>query len=224
MSTEALEAIRQEARTRTHSADASHDWSHIERVAALCRRLGKEEGADERILLAAAYMHDLINVPKNHPDRTNASLASAREAAEILQQQGYGSDESDRVMRAIEEHSFSRGLTCTSIESKVLQDADRLDALGAIGVLRTATCGALMQAAYYDLADPLAQNRALDDRRFTLDHFPVKLLRLADRFNTASGRREADRRTHFMRVFLGQLADEIGSEADGGGNLWPRHI
>jgi len=222
MSTEALEGIRQEARARTQATDPSHDWSHIERVAALCRTLGKEEGAEERILLAAAYLHDLINVPKNHPDRANASLASAKEAAGILREHGYGSDEVRRVVRAIEEHSFSRGLACTSIESRVLQDADRLDALGAIGVLRTATCGATMGAAYYDLIDPLARDRALDDSRYTLDHFPAKLLRLAERFNTASGRREADRRTRFMEVFLRQLADEIGMGSDAGGNLWPQ--
>jgi uncharacterized protein len=223
MITETLEAIRQQARARTQTADASHDWSHIERVAALCQVLGREEAAEERVLLAAAYMHDLVNVPKNHPDRAKASQASAKEAAEILRQQGYGGGEIDRVMRAIEEHSFSRGLPCTSIESQVLQDADRLDALGAIGVLRTVTCGALMQAAYYDLVDPLAQQRALDDRRFTLDHFPVKLLRLAERFNTPSGRREANRRTRFMQAFLGQLAEEIGFGGHVDGNLWPHH-
>jgi uncharacterized protein len=224
MSTGALEGIRQEARARTQAADASHDWSHIERVAALCRSLGKDEGAEERILLAAAYMHDLVNVPKNHPDRASASVASAKEAAGILRRHGYDSDEIGRVMLAIEEHSFSRGLDCTSIESRVLQDADRLDALGAIGVLRTTTCGALMRAAYDDPSDPFARNRALDDRRYTLDHFPVKLLRLAERFNTASGRREADRRTRFMEDFLGQLANEIGSEGNDDGTLWPQYL
>ena len=217
---DAVEAIREEARARTRSDDASHDWAHIERVAATCLSLGREEGADMTVLLPAAYLHDLVNVPKNHPDRVSASRESANGAAEILRRHGYGEEKSARVMRAIEEHSFSRGLACTSIESRVLQDADRLDALGAVGILRTATCGALMRAAYYDIDDPFARRRALDDRRFTLDHFPVKLLRLAERFNTVSGRREAERRTRFMRVFLAQLTAEIGAGGKADEGSW----
>lgn len=91
----------------------------------------------------------------------------------------------------------------------ILEDADRLDALGAIGILRTATCGNLMGARYYDPSAPSATSRALDDTRNTLDHFPVKLLRLAEKFNTAAGRREAEQRTGYMREFLREIGWEL---------------
>lgn len=204
-------AIRQAVESQMRGGDPSHDMSHLDRVAQQCRILGRAEGGDERIVLAAAYLHDLVNLPKDHPDRQHASRASADAAVGILTRLAYSDAEIGRVCRAIEEHSFSRGLACSSIESMVLQDADRLDALGAIGVLRAATCGAFMGARYYDPDDVFAQRRPLADKHYLLDHFPAKLLRLAASFNTVSGRREAERRTRFMRAFVGQLHEEIGA-------------
>lgn len=215
-----LNALRSEVAAVMQASDPSHDMSHLDRVARQCRLLGQLEGANERILLAAAYLHDLVNIPKNHPDRQQASQASANAAAAILARLGFAQGEVDQVCRAIEEHSYSRGLPCSSVESRVLQDADRLDALGAIGILRTATCGAFMGSGYYDVADPFARARTLDDQRYMLDHFPLKLLRLEHRFQTDAGRREAERRTAFMRSFIAQLTIELG-EAEGGMQDWP---
>lgn len=217
-----LPALRAAARARTADTDPSHDWSHIERVERTARHLAREVGADERLVAAAAWLHDLVNVPKSHPARAAASRASAEAAAVLLRQHGFDAPDTARVMQAIEEHSYSRGLTCSSLESQVLQDADRLDALGAIGVLRAATCGTLMGARYYDPDDPLARQRPLDDRRQTLDHFPLKLLRLSAGFHTAAGRREAERRTRWMQAFVAQLMDEIGEPVPPGEDAWPR--
>jgi uncharacterized protein len=91
----------------------------------------------------------------------------------------------------------------------VFQDADRLDALGAIGVLRLATSGCLMGSAYYDADDPFAERRELNESRFCLDHAYEKLIRLPSHMNTQAGRAEADRRAAFLQRFLDQLATEL---------------
>jgi uncharacterized protein len=220
MNDDQLNALRSEVTRAMQTSDPSHDMSHLDRVARQCRLIGRSEGADERIVLAAAYLHDLVNIPKNHPDRQQASQASASAAVAILVRLGFSAGEVDRVCRAIEEHSYSRGLPCSSVESKVLQDADRLDALGAIGVLRMATCGALMGSRYYDADDPFASARPLDDQRNMLDHVPMKLLRLVHRFQTDTGRREAERRTAYLRDFIAQLESELGETA-GSMAHWP---
>lgn len=126
------------------------------------------------------------------------------------------------VQTAIREHSFSAGLKPTTIESQILQDADRLDALGAIGVMRVVSCGMKMASRYYSATEPLPSARPLDDRSFVVDHFYVKLFKLAETMNTEEGRQEAQKRIAFMKEFLGQLQTEIGCEASGGAewNSW----
>lgn len=189
--------------------DPGHDLAHVERVLASCRRLGPPEGARMELLLTAAAVHDLVNVPKNHPDRARASELAAERARPLLEAAGFLSDEIAIITRAVIEHSFSRGAKPGTIESAVLQDADRLDAVGAVGIMRCLSCGALMGASYYDAADPFAERRALDDKRYSLDHFFVKLFQLPALMNTAAGRAEAERRVAFMRTFVDQLRSEI---------------
>ena len=97
-----------------------------------------------------------------------------------------------------------------SLLGRALQDADRLEALGAVGILRTVAVGVGLGAELFDAADPWARNRTRDDRRFTLDHFFTKLLQLAETLSTEAGRREARGRTAAMEDFLKQLGEEIG--------------
>ena len=191
--------------------DPSHDFNHILRVVRMCERIGRVEGADLNILLPAALLHDVVNVPKNHPDRKEASKMAAKEASGILFHLGYSDSEIERISTVIVEHSFSLGKAPSSIESAILQDADRLDALGAIGIMRTVSCGARFEARYYDDEDPFAINRALDDKSFTLDHFYVKLFQLADKMNTQSAKTQALARMEFMKTFVQQLKEEIGA-------------
>lgn len=191
------------------NSDPGHDFSHVLRVVTQCLALGRDEGADLDVVAAAALLHDLINVPKNHPDRILASRMAAEAARPPLAEAGFSSTDIDRICQVIVEHSHSLGLAPSSLESAVLQDADRLDALGAIGIMRTVTCGAAMGASYYRPEAPLSPDRALDDKLFTLDHFEVKLFKLAERMNTPSARAEAARRTAFMRRFLEQVRSEL---------------
>ncbi len=192
--------------------DPSHDLAHILRVAHSCRAIAREEGGDLDLLIPAVYLHDLINLPKNHPKRAEAGDLSARAAAPMLDRAGYSADEIDPICTVIREHGYSSGRAPSTLEAAILQDADRLDAIGAIGVMRAVTTGVRLGARYYHLEEPFADERPLDDRRFTIDHFFTKLLRLESTMNTKTGEREARRRVEFMRTFLDQLAREIPSD------------
>jgi uncharacterized protein len=200
------------AQTKYDNGDPSHDFAHILRVVKTCRELGEAEGADLEVLLPAALLHDVVNLPKDHPERKRASEYAAAEAKLIMRELGYAEDVLERTGRAIIEHSFSAGHKPSQIESAILQDADRLDALGAIGLLRMVTVGARLGRSFYDPADAFADERPLDDKTYTIDHFGTKLFKLADMMNTASARREAERRTIYMKDFLSQLRSEIPTE------------
>ncbi len=191
------------------SDDPGHDLAHIQRVMQTCSRLATAERANGEIALAGAILHDIVNLPKNHPERKRASQMAAEKGQELLRQVGFSATEIDHVSQVVIEHSFSLGKKPSSIESAILQDADRLDALGAIGVMRTVSCGVRLGAGYYSSVDPFARGRDLDDHSFTIDHFSTKLFKLPELMNTESARAEANARVGFMRDFLQQLEREI---------------
>jgi uncharacterized protein len=191
--------------------DPGHDAAHCVRVAAWTLRLGPTS-LDPRLAIAAALLHDIVNVPKNSSERASASELSARHAAEILPAHGFSSDETALVTGAIRTHSFSRGETPTSDLGRALCDADRLEALGVIGLFRTISTGTRMGSRYFHSDDPWARSRALDDRAYGVDHFFTKLLKLPGTLHTEAGRREAERRAEFLRFTLRELAGEIGHE------------
>lgn len=207
-----IERLLENARAFYDNGDPSHDFSHVRRVMSTCGTLAPTIGANLDIVLAAAVLHDIVNLPKNHPERAQASARAAEQSQAYLEEAGFTPEEIARIRSVITEHSFSRGMKPSSPESAVLQDADRLDSLGAIGILRTATCGARMGSSYYDAAEPFARTRGLDDKAFTIDHFYVKLLKLPELMNTDAGRREANRRAGFMLQFLETLRSEIGAD------------
>jgi uncharacterized protein len=198
------------ARELYPASDPSHDFLHIRRVAATALKLAAEEGADEQVVLPAAYFHDFVNVPKDDPRRKDASRLSAVAASEYLLSVGYPAGFLESVRHAIAAHSFSAGIAPETIEAKVVQDADRLDSLGAIGVARCFSTSALMGRPYYNEADIFANSRAPNDRSYAIDHFFVKLFKLADMLQTEGGRKEGLRRVAFMRDYLAQLRSETG--------------
>lgn len=213
---EALEAIARcglspllEQARASLDDDPGHDLEHCLRVAGWTLRCAGGS-AEAREAIAAALLHDVVNVPKDDPRRAEASLLSAAEARRMLPAHGFGAEAIERVAEAIEDHSYSRGATPRSALGRALQDADRLEALGALGLCRTLSTGARMGARYFDAADPLARSRELDDRRYSVDHFFTKLLRLPATLHTEAGRAEAARRAAYLERFLDQLADELG--------------
>lgn len=191
-------------------ADPGHGLVHLERVVATALQLAAEEGARAEVVLPAAWLHDCVHVAKDSPDRARASGLAAEHAAGFLEGAGYPERLLADIRHAIEAHSYLAGIPPRTIEAKVVQDADRLDALGAIGVARCIAVGSALGRPLYQPEDPFCSARAPDDSGASVDHFYSKLLKLAGTMQTAAGRREAERRTVFIRAFIEQLRSEIG--------------
>jgi len=192
--------------------DGAHDMDHLHRVWRNCRKLNAGEGdkADQLILLTAAYFHDLVTLPKNHPDRSGASLQSADKIAELLRSLfDFPQEKIEGVHHAIHAHSFSANINTRTLESKILQDADRIEALGATGVARLFYIAGKMDTSLYHSDDPLGTNRKLDDKRYALDHIELKLLTLPDTMKTTSGRELAKKEAAYVVSFRQKLLEEI---------------
>lgn len=190
--------------------DPAHDLAHLDRVWVNARAIADSE-TDMRVLLAACYLHDLVNLAKDDPDRHLASRKSASEAEPLLIELGYAQDHIRAIQHAIEAHSFSANITPETPEARILRDADRLDALGAIGIARNFSVSGALGRALYDPSDPFAENRPLDDLHFSVDHWKVKLLGLPDDMLTETGKQIAAERVALMMRFIEELAEEIGS-------------
>ena len=194
---------------RLSERDPAHDIAHIERVVANAERLLGEEEADREIVLAAAWLHDCIVLPKDHPDRSRASFFAAEKAEGFLRENSFPSDKISAVKHAIEAHSFSAGITPQTTEAKIVQDADRLDALGAIGIARCLLVGGTLNRPLYHPIEPFPAKRTADDSRWTIDHFYTKLFTLPQKMQTRSGKEEAGKRVAKMKRFLEELSEEI---------------
>jgi len=189
--------------------DPAHDFAHFIRVALWTIKLSQGR-ADPVCAIAAALLHDIVNVPKNHPDRARASELSAEVARELLPKHGFTPAETDDICEAVRDHSFSRGAVPQRMLAKCLQDADRLEGLGSLGIFRLISTGVKMNAKYFDAEDPWARRRPLDDKSFSVDHFFTKLFKLPDLMNTQQGKQEALNRVALMKTFVEQLGEELG--------------
>lgn len=207
------------ARYRAHVAevwaaapqDGAHDLGHLQRVWRNARSIGLDEpGVDWPVLEAAVWFHDLVNLPKNSPDRARASTLSAEAAVTFLKADGFDAARLPAVAHAIAAHSFSAGIAPESLEARILQDADRLEALGAVGLARMFLTQGQMGGGMLDMEDPMALHRTLDDKRFALDHIEVKLLKLPAMMQTRQGRLIAEERAEWMMSFRTRLLAEIG--------------
>jgi uncharacterized protein len=204
------------ARIACEGAEPAHDFSHVLRVCANVHRIAAQEPVSMEVVETAALLHELFNYPKDHPDSHRSGEACADKARELL---GNNSEFPralvDLVCDCIRDHAFSRGVIPVSLEGRVLQDADRLDAIGAIGVARCfATCSS-MRRPFYEPVDPFCRKREPDDRLWGVDHFYRKLLRIPQGLHTGAAREMAVERTGFMQEFLEQLEREIDSSATG---------
>lgn len=192
-----------------NTADGSHDPSHLGRVWKNACAIQAVEGGDAEVLCAATLLHDCVSLEKNAPDRARASTLAAAKAAGLLAELGWQRALVEAVAHAIAAHSFSAGIAPATLEAKILQDADRLDAIGMVGAARCFYIAGRMGSALYDPRDPAAQARAPDDKAFAIDHFEVKLFKLASGFQTTTGARLAAVRQARLRRFWDEFMDEI---------------
>ena len=190
--------------------DPAHGWEHIERVYRLALFVAEQENADAFIVGMAALMHDIGHL-STEKSLHHADLSISM-AGELLFSFGVPAATREAILHAIEAHSFSLGIEPRTLEAKVVRDADRLDSLGAIGILRWAITGVVRrmgETQTYHPDDPFAEWHTLDDRRYMLDHFFTKLLKLDGTMATQTGRVLARERTAFMRTYLDEFRREL---------------
>ncbi|MBK1664646.1 hydrolase [Rhodospirillum rubrum] len=201
------------------NGDRSHDLAHAKRVLRTALALAdsvEDQGegpVDRLVVTAAAYLHDIVAIEKNDPRRSLASRLSAAKAREILRDLDFPAESQDGVAHAIEAHSFSAGIAPRSLEARILQDADRMESLGAIGLARTFYVAGRLGSALFHDDDPLAFARPLDETTYALDHFFTKLLTLPATMTTAPGRAMAGERAELLRTFAEALAREVSAPA-----------
>ena len=203
--------------------DLAHAHDHIQRVTHWAKKIAESLQPDEprfvELCVAAAIVHDLDNIPKESPDRALGGERSAIAAEGPLRGAGFCNDERAQITAALMTSSWSKGLPPTNQIGVVLQDADRLDAIGAIGILRNSACAQAISCrgnlvSFYNSSDPMGSgNRLLDDKRYAIDHYELKLLRLIEGFHTPLGKQEAQRRHQRLEVFLSWVEDECTMEA-----------
>lgn len=193
------------------TGDAAHDVQHLRRVWASAQLLlAHEPAADPLVVMAACFLHDLVNLPKDAPDRDQASRRSARLAQHQLAWLGFPADKLDAVAHAIEAHSFSAAIAPTSLEAQIVQDADRIDALGAVGLARMFYLSGRLQRDLAHPTDPLALHRERDDMLYALDHIAQKLEKLPALMQTTAGLKVASERLALMVAFRTAFVAEWG--------------
>jgi uncharacterized protein len=205
--------IRETARGYFEEARGSHDWEHTLRVHRLCRRIGPQEGADMLVLEAAAYLHD---IGRSAQDAVNGSLCHARRGAAMAQTllAALPLTEACRqnIVHCVRAHRFRDDHAPATIEARVLFDADKLDAIGAVGVARAYLFAGELGACLHNpnLAPEQARSYSRDDTGYR--EFVVKLSKIKDHILTAEGRRIAQERHRFMTEFFERFLEEYAGE------------
>ena len=203
-----LDSIKNEV-IKIMDNDPAHDFDHVMRVYSNAQKIVKKEKASQKLVLSAVLLHDIVSYPKSSKRSKLSSVDSAKKSKIILKKYGFTTKEIIIVSDAIVDHSFSQNKVPETLEGKILQDADRLDALGAIGIARVFATSGSLNRPFYNIDDPFCNKRNPDDNLWAVDHFFTKLLKLESMMNTKSGKNEAKKRTKVLKEFLKQLKDEV---------------
>jgi len=203
-----IDSLKNEVKKRLEN-DSAHDFEHTMRVYKNAQKICKKEKANEKLVLSAALLHDIVSYPKSDKRSKTSSIESAKKSKKILEKLDFTKKEITIISDAIHDHSFSQNKIPKTIEGKILQDADRLDALGAIGIARVFATGGSLKRPFYNIDDPFCKRRIPDDHTWTVDHFFAKLFKLESLMNTKSGKAEAKKRTRILKEFLNQLKQEL---------------
>lgn len=191
--------------------DAAHDVAHFRRVWRTAQHLMEGLDVDALVILTACYFHDIVSLAKNDPQRSLASRMAAEKTTAILRADfpHFPEERYPAVRHAIEAHSYSAGIAPQTPEAKIVQDADRLEALGAIGLARVFAVAGSLGVALFDSRDPFADGRELNDKRYALDHFRTKLLTLSATMQTEKGRALAQHNADYLVQFMAKISAEL---------------
>ena len=194
-SRELIERTREFAKS-FFKRDGTHGFDHVERVFNLCLHIGVREGADLEVLALAALLHDIARLMESRGEVQDHAKAGAEIAEEYLKKAGYPEEKLKNVVHSIEAHRFSRGPEPQTIEAKILSDADKLDAIGAVGIARV-----FMYSGEHGR-----------DIAASLRHFEEKILKLKDLMYTETAKKMAEERHRFTEEFIKRILLEIEGE------------
>jgi len=188
-----------------------HSKDHVERVYNLAVKIGKEENADLEVLKAAALLHDVARALEDEGKVEDHSVEGAKIARKILEETGFPAHKVEEVVHCIEAHRFRNGSEAKSLEAKILQDADRLDIMGAIGIARVFARGGWSNLPIHDPSIP--PKNKYDGRSLTsINHIYEKIIKAKDTMNTRAARRIAEGRHKFVEEFLDHFLKEWKGE------------
>lgn len=200
------------AKEKISNEDVSHDFEHALRVLSNAEMIAQSENGDLDIIIPSALLHDAKVYPKDHPEKHKSQIESAEIAEEILTALiDYPQEKIPAVKTCIIECSFSKWIVPKLLESKILQDADGLEATGAISIMRTYSSTGQMKRPFYNSEDPFCEHRQPNAHTNALDLFYERLLKVGERMHTNTAKEIAKRRTDFLHTFL----EEFKLELDG---------
>ena len=205
----ALNELKNIAEKKLAKNDSAHDFEHVMRGYRNAEKICRSEKIDSKLVLISVLLHDIVSFPKNDKRSKSSSLQSAKLAKKILNKMNFDEDEIRIIYDAIIQHSFSKNQKPKTIVGKILQDADRLDAIGAIGIARAFTTGGFTKRQIYNTKDPFCSNRDPNDKSWTLDHFFKKLFVLEKKMHTRYAKKEASNRTKILKKYISDLKHEI---------------
>lgn len=210
MNKKTIDKLIKIAKKEISGKDVSHDFGHACRVLKLAMLIAKEENADLDIIVPAALFHDIIVYPKDDKRSKLSTNESALYAVKILKKiQGFPAEKITKVQHAIQYHSFSQRNNTKILEDLILQDADRLEATGAIAIMRTFASAGQMNKPFYSFNDPFCDNRKPQSMIYPLDLFYDRLLLVCDQMYTQKAKILAKERTVFLHRFIKELRREL---------------
>ncbi len=203
-----------EARAYYADAESAHDFDHVLRVTTLAERIARAEGADVEIVRTAALLHDIARADEDIRAQGDHAQLAAERARAILLARGATPAQADAIAHAIAAHRFRGSTPPRTLEAQVLFDADKLDSIGAIGIARAyAVSGALNQKLWSETRpDGVATREQHNAEHTAVAEFAVKLSQVRARVHTATAKRIAEDRHHYMADFFARLDREVRGE------------
>ncbi len=213
-----IENLRKEVNKLFQSENSGHDIYHLERVLNLALNIQEKEGGDKTVVAAAAFLHDIHRIIQKESGKFCSPKDSLLKVRKILDKVDLPEDKVKKILHCVEfheEYSFSeKGKTAKDIETLIIQDADNLDAIGAVGIARAFAFGGAHDVPIWVPKIPFTRKNFDESEQdpSEIHHFYSKLLKLKDNMNTKTAQEMARRRHEFLEAFLKEFFQEWKGE------------